>query len=250
MQTPPPVFLARCGKLNQNREVERKNSGHGFGRFLTIRGMVKGQNRRGKRCVVIQHAWQGRGFARPLHPTRAGGFRAPLHPRRGTRPGSCDLTQPYADWMCGNGVSRCIDSHAFAPGTTTRGVPAPSTQPNRAPVGCAATACPVASTFGAFPQNPASGVSPPDTSEQERGPCTPIHDRPAGQRAIGNTGGVGPGGDLFAGSIATGAAAGKTEARPPHRQHEGAAFRAASGFRSARCLVTAHPMHSSAARGG
>ena len=63
-------------------------------------------------------AWQGRRFARPLHPTRAGGFRAP----------------------CTHDEERS----------------GPSTLTNRAPVGCAATASPVASTFGAaLPSTPA-----------------------------------------------------------------------------------------------
>jgi hypothetical protein len=104
----------------------------------------------GKRCVVIQHArcaapaWQGRRFALPLHPTRAGSVSPPpCTPRRGTRPGSSTFAQPYADWMRGNGVSRCIDSQglshprhpttkgpcpwnprqAFAPDTTTSAMP-------------------------------------------------------------------------------------------------------------------------------
>jgi hypothetical protein len=56
---------------------------------------------------------------------------------------------------------------------------------NPARIGCTATAYPVASIFGAFPQNPASAVSPADTNDrrlaapdrqQERGPCTPFHD--------------------------------------------------------------------------
>jgi hypothetical protein len=163
----------------------------------------------GKRCVVrTQHAWQGRRFALPLHPFRAGGFRAPVHPRRGTRPGSCDLPQPCTGWIRGQ---------AFAPDTTTKGVPAPRPGPtvrrldtrsgfrarhhdemrsasrhltNPARIGCTATAYPVASIFGAFPQNPASAVSPADTNDrrlaapdrqQERGPCTPSHDRRAGR---------------------------------------------------------------------
>ena len=68
----------------------------------------------GKRCVVTQHAWQGRRFARPLHPTRAGGFRTPMHPRRGAflprDPDHIHGGQPCAGWMRGNGLSRCIDN--------------------------------------------------------------------------------------------------------------------------------------------
>jgi hypothetical protein len=47
---------------------------------------------RDKRCVVMQHAWQGRRFARPLHPTRAGSLARPpctprlLTDRSGVRP--------------------------------------------------------------------------------------------------------------------------------------------------------------------
>jgi hypothetical protein len=48
--------------------------------------------------------------------------------------------QPYADWMGGNGLARCITS--------------------REP----------------FPRHPASAVSPADTNEQEYGSCTPIHE--------------------------------------------------------------------------
>jgi ubiquinone/menaquinone biosynthesis C-methylase UbiE len=41
----------------------------------------------------------------------------------------------------------------------------PWNQPNPARIECTATACPVASTFGGpCPRNPASGVSPPDTT--------------------------------------------------------------------------------------
>jgi hypothetical protein len=139
-----------------------------------------------KRCVVAQHAWQGRRFARPLHPTRAGGLPPPCTPRRGTRPGSCDLSQPRAGWIRGQ---------AFAPGPTTTKErdPAPSTPPNPPRIGCAATACPVASTFGAKPQNPASGFRA-RRHEQERGPCTPLHDPPI-RRARG---GDGPARDLSA----------------------------------------------------
>src|SRR5271166_5736216 len=90
--------------------------------------------------------------------------------------------------MRGNGMSRCIDNQgALPPDTSASGFrarhhdeepgPVPSTFPNPARIGWAATACPVASTFGAFPQNPAPAVSPADINEQERGPCTPIHDQ-------------------------------------------------------------------------
>jgi hypothetical protein len=95
--------------------------------------------------AALHHAWQGRRFALPLHPSRAGGFgpRAPttkgvpaprprppvrrLDTRSGFRarhheqggsgpmhPGKAlfalDPNHPCAGWMRGNGVARCIAS--------------------------------------------------------------------------------------------------------------------------------------------
>ena len=91
--------------------------------------------------------------ALPLH---SGGAVAPLHPLdRASLPRYPG--QPCSDWMRGNGLSRCIDSQAFAPDTTSRGVPPPCAPTTRAPVGYAVR-----------------GFRAPDTHEQGRIPCTSI----------------------------------------------------------------------------
>ena len=68
--------------------------------------------------------------------------------------------------------------------------PVPTIFPNRAPVGCATTVCPVASTFRALPRNLAQGSVP----------CIAIHDRPYRHtsRRTACTGGLSAGGDPLA----------------------------------------------------
>jgi len=139
----------------------------------------------------------GKGARPPLHPP-ARAF-APLHPRRKAfRLSTPD--QPCADWIRGSGMPRCTGNRrALPPDPPASGFrarhhaekrSASRHLTNRAPVGCAATACPVASTFGGpCPRNPAPEISHPGTHDQrhaapdwqqERGPCTPIHDGRAG----------------------------------------------------------------------
>ena len=108
-----------------------------------------------KRCVVAQHACEGGASPSRSIPPEQGAFAPPCTPRRRTRPGS-------------------------------------STLPNPARIGCAATACPVASTIrepcSPIPQRQAFA---PDTTtrtcplnprrldarqRQERGSCTAYHD--------------------------------------------------------------------------
>ena len=204
---------------------------------------------RGPRMLAVRHSRLAREALRPpvaSLPSR--GLSRPLHPRRGTRPGSCDLPQPCADWMRGNGMSRCIDSQAFAPDTTTRSVPAPSTLPNRAPVGCAATACPVASTFGAFPRNPASGFRPRHhdracraDGSRSAAPAPRSMTGAPDDEGLETRGGDVAGNHLFARPVAAGAAA-TAEAGPPYREHERPALRATSGCRSAHRMAH-HALH-------
>ena len=130
---------------------------------------------------------------------------------------------------------RCIPRPELSrPGTHDEKRSASRHLTNRAPIGCAATACPVASTFRALPRNLA----------HERSPCTPIR---CGCTAAGGNGGNTGGGTgccySFARPVAAGTViAATTEAGPPHREHEGAAFRAASGCRSAHRMAY-QPMH-------
>jgi hypothetical protein len=74
---------------------------------------------------LCRAAHLGKGGASPARciPPEQGGFRAPRAPHDEGRSCPIDPDQPYAGWICGNGVSRCIDSQAFAPDTTTKCVP-------------------------------------------------------------------------------------------------------------------------------
>jgi hypothetical protein len=80
------------------------------------RGHTAPRTGRPRKGAVRRSLGKGAAPPLPLHPSPAWGLsRPPCTPRRGTRPGSCDLPQPSADWMRGNGVSRCIDNQGALP---------------------------------------------------------------------------------------------------------------------------------------
>ena len=177
-----------CDKLTQTRFDRISLLGRGTGGKLTIRDMnliVRGRQQVGRGSTAPRglalpgrSPWQGRRFARPLHPTRAGGLSPPpctptakglpwtrlvpyarmrrsgfraRHHDQNPAPVPATFAQPCADWMRGQTVRRLghhasavprwtgnqralllryLQRQAFAPGTTTKGVPPLDTRPS------------------------------------------------------------------------------------------------------------------------
>ena len=131
---PPPVFLARVNPTGILRITKRCKRNYCWWSHRAVSFSVdeSGNSRLASWARISaprvsaqprRSTWQGRRFARPLHPTRAGGVSLPpCTPRRGAflplDPDHIHGGQPCADWMRGNGVARCIASQAsLAPPT-------------------------------------------------------------------------------------------------------------------------------------
>ena len=156
---------------------------------------------------------------------------------------------PPLTWQGGAAPVASLGKGFRAPCTTTGSVPAPGHQTHRPAVGCAATACPVASTIreALLPRSPQRRAFGPDPTTRDRpapGPrplrapagIAPAcaagpggdgqgghHDRRAGT-AWSDTGGAGAGCHSFAGSVAAAAeeartGGGGTGEYCPNRRH-------------------------------
>ena len=157
-----------------------------------LRPPVASLQSRGRFAAALHPTTKGRSCPLDTRPTlrgldarqrrvpllRQSGFRARHHEQGRSRPlhpgkvlFALDPNHPCAGWMRGNGVSRCIDSQAFAPDTTSRGVPSPCTptKGRSCPLDTRPTLRGLDARHRHVPLHRQSGAFAPPT------PCRPMH---------------------------------------------------------------------------
>ena len=138
-------------------------------RFQLIHGKMRAEIR--WTSGVLLHNTLGKGGASPARciPPEQGAFRAPVHP----------TTRNPARFLRPLPTLRGLDARQrlcpVAPRRQERAPPPNDPSPDLAPVGCAATACPVASTWGLAPK-PRARLSRPTPRSRSAAPAL-RHDR-------------------------------------------------------------------------